>query len=55
MTYCIIVEFNVKKYLFLYLSIDEVQLTNMASFESSMKVKNFGMVLQFRKSEDGTL
>lgn len=40
-----IVDSNVKKYLFLYLSIDEVQSTNMDSFEStSMKMKNFGML-----------
>lgn len=45
MTYCIIVDSNVKKYLFLYLSIDEVRSTNVASFESSMKMNNFGMVL----------
>lgn len=45
MTYCMIVDSNVKKYLFLCLSIDEVQLTNVTSFEFSMEMKNFCMVL----------
>lgn len=45
MTYCIIVDSNVKKYLFLYLSIDEVRSTNVSFFESSMEMNNFGMVL----------